>query len=485
MKCSVLLFALLPLSVRADFIFEESYEYVVGYWPWDAISLVGGNFNNDDLTDFVASYYPPTGEDTYLFTFLCDGDCRFDFLTSEIFTYPLGSITVNDFDNDGCDDLLIGEGNAYYGGLPPIERDIVHLFKGNGDGTFTELDTMLVKNIWVTSGDLNNDGNIDLVISGSESGDYAVHVKLGNGDFTFSGTSSYEIPHGILHTVQILGDMNLDGYIDIGVIGPWDEVSFLYGNGDGTFQPAAVVAGHSAQGCFGLIGVGDFNEDSMPDMAVTGSLALSATDKVLVWDGSGAFPYNCTASIGNSCTWIEIEDFDLDSHLDIAMGSPYDHGYVLTGYGDGSFSHDFLLETSARAPCVLSADFDLDGDYDLVFCEDGYGQQEYIRCYRNTTITQGFEEESAGSMMSPALFVEPNPSCGIVSVYLENYSSATSPKLLVFSLDGRLLDRISSYGSTDEVVHYTLDTSEFSTGIYILRTDLSDITLSKKLMIVD
>ena len=480
MKCLVLLltlFVLLPLSVRADYIFEQAYEYVVGYWPWDANCLVGGDFNNDALTDFVASYYPPTGEDTYLFTFQGNGDCTFDILTTEVFTYTLGSITVNDFDNDGCADLIIGEGNAYYGGGYPIERDIVHLFKGNGDGTFTELDTLHVKNIWVTSGDLNNDGNIDLVISGSESGDCAVLVKPGNGDFTFQETASYVIPIGILHTVQILGDMDLDGNVDIGVIGYSEEVFFLYGNGDGTFQPAVVVAEHAAQGCFDFIGVGDFNEDGMPDMAVTGSLAMCASDKVLVWDGSGTFPYDSLDRIGNSSTWIEINDFDMDGHLDIAMSKFCDNGYVLPGYGNGHFpcwyqSDSLLLETVAVAYSVLSADFDLDGDFDLIFCEDAYGQHESIRCYRNTTITQGFEEESAGLLSDLNIEISPNPFSSSVSIEVSGYSNG-SGNLQIFDLSGRLIIEFESVPGGEVTAYYWSGVSssgvEVPAGIYTAR----------------
>jgi hypothetical protein len=67
-----------------------------------------------------------------------------------VFDYPLGSITVNDFDNDGYDDLLIGEG--YAGGSGGIyHKLLIHMYTGNGDGTFSELDTLHVMNAWISS----------------------------------------------------------------------------------------------------------------------------------------------------------------------------------------------------------------------------------------------------------------------------------------------------------------------------------------------
>lgn len=122
------LFALLPLSVHADYIFEQAYEYDVHDEPWDAICLDGGDFNNDGLPDFVASYYDTSSEDTYLYTFLGNGDCSFDVLITNIFAYPLGSITVSDFNNDGYDDLLIGEGYGTYVGMTPVVRTYLQVF---------------------------------------------------------------------------------------------------------------------------------------------------------------------------------------------------------------------------------------------------------------------------------------------------------------------------------------------------------------------
>lgn len=424
--------------------FQLWYDLGVQNGPWSAICLDGGDFNNDGFPDFAALYSDNPGEDYYLHTFLGNGDCTFTPFTMT-FTHPLGSITVNDFNNDGYDDLLIGEGCCVsVGGYPPFESDIIHLFEGNGDGTFTELGTLIINNVWVTSGDLNEDGNVDIVVSNAyEFGEDSVSIALGYGDFTFQGTASYEIPYGILHTVQILGDMDLDGNADIGVLTPVAEICFLYGNGDGSFQPATNVAMFSCGPSYCFIEPGDFNEDGRPDFVASCGEIVADYDIVFVWNGS---QYSSADSLTSRGTWLAVRDFDLDTHLDIALVCSFAPAYVFPGIGDGTFSTPYQI-TSVDTWSVISEDFDLDGDYDLVFCEGSYFQQYHVRCYRNTTISQGCEE---GVSSNASLSVSPNP----FSTSLSITYSLPGPGLAdlsVYDLSGRVVEDLVSETMTGGV----------------------------------
>lgn len=114
----VVLSALLSQTVRAEFIFEQAYEQRLA--AGSAVSLDGGDFNNDEFPYFVVTcrnYY------SYLLIFQGNGDCTFD-LTASGVSYSTGSITVNDFNNDGNVDLLIGEEWRDY--LGPHESDVIH-----------------------------------------------------------------------------------------------------------------------------------------------------------------------------------------------------------------------------------------------------------------------------------------------------------------------------------------------------------------------
>jgi len=109
--------ALLSQTIRAEFIFEQAYEQILTAGL--AVSLDGGDFNNDGFHDFVVT----CRNYSYLLIFPGNGDCTFD-LTASGVSYSIGSITVNDFNNDGNVDLLIGEGRRDY--LDPHESDVIH-----------------------------------------------------------------------------------------------------------------------------------------------------------------------------------------------------------------------------------------------------------------------------------------------------------------------------------------------------------------------
>ena len=437
-------------SAQADYIFELASEYEVEDEPWEAVCVDAGYFNDDAYPDFAVAYYDESGEDRYLYTFLGNGDCTFEMFTTDMFDYPLGSITVNDFDNDGYDDLLFGEG---FVNTIPFEGDLVHLFKGNGDGTFTELDTLQVMNIWVTSGDLNDDGNNDLVVSCFESGNSAISVKLGNGDFTFQETASYEILFTALHTVQILGDMNMDGNVDIGVLCFDGFLRFLYGNGDGSFQPPIVVTYFPCGDGYCFLDSGDFHEDSIPDFVATCGDIVADYDIVFLWDGD---EYIRSDSLTGSGQWVEIEDFNLDGHQDIAI-SAYTGSIVFPGLGDGSFSHGadslLFLNTEYNTFGLISEDFDLDGDFDLIISEHVHSlPADYIRCYQNTTINLGVEDHASGSISDLILEVSPNPFTTSVTVSASGFTSNPSD-LQIFDLSGRLITEIEPAFSGSEAVY--------------------------------
>ncbi len=426
----VILPALLSQTAEADYIFEQAYDQPLSVSS--PVCLAGGDFNNDGFHDFVATYHSYSNSD-YLFLFKGNGDCTFD-LTATGSSYAMGSITMNDFNNDGNLDLLIGEGLV---GVYTQESDTIHVYEGNGDGTFSEIDVLIAENVWVTSGDLNNDGNSDIVVSDVGATDGVV-VRLGNGDLTFQPAISYPISNGILHTVQILGDMNLDGNTDIGVLCTtgWEGIVFLYGNGDGTFQPAMPVVDYFGCGFnFCFIASGDFDEDGEPDFIATCGDIVADSDIAYVWDGSQYFDSDHFTSAG---TWVEVRDFDMDGHLDVALSSS-SLGTVFPGYGDGHFypgtcnTEGYLLQTGGGNG-VFAEDFDLDGDQDLIFFGDNS-----VKCFRNTTIVNGFSEESGGTISSELrVTVSPNPFSSSVTIDVSG-NPGVDTSIQIFDVSGRLV----------------------------------------------
>ena len=200
--------------------------------------------------------------------------------------------TVGDYDNDGFPDLLV----TGYGGLL--------LFRNQGDGTFIEVATEsgLTDELWSTSaawGDLNNDGIDDLYVahyvdwswdnnpvcpgSGPQDRDVcpprkfdglpdAVYFGDGAGSFTEESERA-ELGDAGKGIGVILGDIELDGDLDIYVSN--DTVpNFLYRNfGDGSFEEIGLTSATAlgdrgtADGSMGT-DLGDFDLDGLPDLWV-------------------------------------------------------------------------------------------------------------------------------------------------------------------------------------------------------------------------
>lgn len=439
----VFLFILLFASTAsAEYIFELAFEYdLPDGW---ANGCATGDFNYDGYPDVAASLLN-NDEEAYFCVLLGSGNCEFDLTTPVFLGYPVGSITTGDFNDDGNDDLLLGEGYAEMW-TEPNEGDQIHLLDSNGDGTFTELTPLDQENVWVTSGDINDDGECDL-ITASFGGSFkpdTIHVYLGNGDFTFQEAVNYAAGSNILHTVQILGDMNQDGTTDIGYLSDSGSIQFHYGNGDGTFQlPVTVINYFSCGPNYCFIESGDFSEDGVADFAATGGLMMASDDIVWRWNGYEYTPSDTLSFYPCAGNMIDTEDFDLDGHLDVAV-SWEDGTAVLPGLGDGTFQSEqdsllFYYDNSlAYSPFFISEDMDLDGDQDLVI----FGL-EAADCvvYRNTTITLGVEGESSSALSPSSMDVFPNPFSSSVTVSVSG-ADIDFGCLQVFDLSGRMVSEL-------------------------------------------
>jgi hypothetical protein len=223
--------------------------------------LAVGDFNGDGKLD-MAVLCPND-----LVIMLGNGDGTFTASPVSPTTGPNPfNVAVGDFNGDGKLDIAVSIQGDFSGKTVAIQG--VSILLGNGDGTFKTLDlipTTVGAIDFITAGDLNGDGKLDLVVSGWNNDQLA--ILIGKGDGTFTVGTSVSAPHP---EASVIGDFNGDGKMDIAVIdgNAVGGVTILVGKGNGTFSPAASVP---APGDAAGIVTGNFNGDNKADLAIADS----------------------------------------------------------------------------------------------------------------------------------------------------------------------------------------------------------------------
>jgi uncharacterized protein (TIGR03437 family) len=283
-------------------------------------------------------------------------------------------LAAYDFDGDGKLDLAINHG---------FDAEVA-ILRGKGDGTFTPIGIYAVDaeptSLVVT--DFNNDGIPDLVVAsgtpvllGPDAGNKNMTFLIGNGDGTFRGASIYAAGNGT-NSVAI-ADFNKDGKPDLiaaNMFSPF--VSYFRGNGNGTFASGiniSLTAGGSALTANYVV-AGDFNGDTKPDLAVGTSSGIA----VALGNGDGTFQNAMTATLPGRVQQVVTGDFNGDGKLDLAVasapgfaaGSPPGELSVLLGNGNGTFRNTTPL-MGINAVSVAAGDLNADGKIDLVVADGG------------------------------------------------------------------------------------------------------------------
>lgn len=252
-----------------------------------------GDFDNNNYLDILTKHFRSDGKITL---FMNDGQASFRInKTINSAPYPAGA-TLSDFNNDNNLDFAFANSSFLNEG----HRITVHL--GNGDGTFQNYTTYDVHGSYtyfINSGDLNNDGYNDIVVSSAGYPDcFSVLLNDKDGTFTYKNyyNTAGQEPDNIL-----LADLNNDQNLDVVLVCWYDygEINIFKGNGDGTFKTAEVY---------------------MRDYGTTYK--------------SGPIP-------------IDIVDLDNQNGLDIVVGLSTDpmsrvYFYKMINHSDGSFSDSLV-----------------------------------------------------------------------------------------------------------------------------------------------
>lgn len=199
---------------------------------------------------------------------------------------------------------------------------------GFGEAVLYEMGSVSCSQIAV--GDINSDGNVDLVAVGDAN---TVLIRLGSNDGTFQ--SAYGYTRYCNSSTVALNDLNNDGKLDLITLGMNDltknEVSVSLGIGDGTFQdPLTFLTGMHGVGT-----VSDIDSDGNSDLIFFNG---DDNDVIGITYGAGDGTFGaCQTLYGPLCGYSRVEVVDLDGDTDIDL---------LCNNPNGFYSY---LQTSTRS----------------------------------------------------------------------------------------------------------------------------------------
>lgn len=284
-----------------------------------------------------------------------------------------GAAAWGDYDQDGDMDLLL-TGNSETG-------DIIRLYRNDGD-TFTEIDPGIppVRQGAVCWVDVDNDGDLDIFITGN----WMARIYYNkDGEFT-AGSQDF----GLFSNSSVAwGDFDNDGDLDLLISGDSGAgaVTKIFRNDDGIFTDIEAGLPGLMAGTTHWI---DYNNDGYPDLAISGfDDALEA--QFFLYKNTGVnFEIVYTGIEGFAIGSADWGDYDNDGDLDLLMsGKATGCGaYVSAIYrndGDDVFykiPDDFILSTRCA---VQWADYDNDGDLDFFIAGLNAADAPFSRLYRN------------------------------------------------------------------------------------------------------
>jgi enediyne biosynthesis protein E4 len=404
-------FALLaPLSAQATFVDQtQSVGLSMTHQPVPGhpmVMMLGGgtvgDFNNDGWPDV----FVPSGGTTEDKLFINDGNGTF---TDRAVAWGLTDLhmgvgsAVGDFDNDGWQDLYVTSFGVVGNGGTGQNR----LYRNNGDSTFTDVAVAAGVNapsgendcFGAAFGDYDKDGDLDLFVAAYSLGTAGNTLYRNNGDSTFTAVNNLVGIGDLMTTrgfVPSFTDFDMDGQVDILLIGDSGTSKYLRNNGDNTFALANnLIPELNLPNGMGLT-TADFNQDLQLDLYVsdiyqpTNGIGGNRMylDQGTDWALGGFTTKDCGWGWGPAAT-----DIDNDGLVDIVATNGWFGAWenypsrVFYNQGSGVFAEVAAacgLNHFGQGRSTLRLDADRDGDDDIIITESS-GPLTY---FENQTVNQ-------------------------------------------------------------------------------------------------
>lgn len=223
----------------------------------------------------------------------------------------------------------------------------------------------------VVLGDINNDGLLDIgVATAVPAGRIGLTLGRGSGQFDPFGSSSF--PTHVLPSALALADLDGDNQLELfASFRESSDVAVLPNNLAQIMTSSDSLGGAQPRGLV----VADLNADGCVDIATVNQAASTVTLLFCV-PASKTFAAPMSLALSEPPLAIAAGLLNRDTAIDLAVSLPAGDVVLLTNNGSGSFTPSAPARVGSRPVAIAAGDVDNDGFPDLVTANQGDGANE-------------------------------------------------------------------------------------------------------------
>ncbi len=232
-------------------------------------------------------------------------------------------LTIGDLDNDGDLDIVFANGGGF-SSPTTVERQRIYINDGNGfftDESTARIGSLAARCRGVELGDIDGDGDLDMIFAQDFNAQPALYLNTGNGFFIKVTTT--QLPQMTLSSSRAqFGDIDNDGDLDIYITSgttsrfTCGQYRVWVNDGDGFYTDETASRHPIANVCNNMDCLfGDIDNDF--DLDIKTASTGNNNSRLYRNDGTGVFTLDASVPADANCYSYDFGDIDGDGDLDL------------------------------------------------------------------------------------------------------------------------------------------------------------------------